>query len=224
VAITGPYERISPAASYAPWLADPVFNETFEVVRGNTLVSIYRCYELWQLVKESAKLDKGALIEIGVWRGGSGALIAKRAAMEGIREPVYLCDTFAGVVKAGEHDPRYKGGEHADASRADVLEAAAALKLDNIRILTGIFPDETGASIPDRSFRFCHIDVDVYQSAKDSVAWLWPKLVPGGMIVFDDYGFKGCDGIAAFVDEERAKKDRLIFHNLNGHAVMIRLF
>jgi O-methyltransferase len=97
------------------------------------------------------------------------------------------------------------------------------LNLDNIKTLHGIFPDETSKLIGDKIFRFCHIDVDVYQSARDILEWLWPKLVSGGIVVFDDYGFIGCTGITRLVNEERLKKDRLVIHNLNGHAVLIKL-
>lgn len=216
------YESILPLATYAPWISDKRFNEVYKNIEKYTLVDKYRCYELWQLVGEIAKLN-GALIEIGVWRGGSGALIAEKAKINGIKEKIYLCDTFTGVVKAGEKDSRYKGGEHADTSREIVEEIINKLKLDNVEILTGMFPEETGNSINNEIFRFCHIDVDVYQSAKDIVEWIWPKLVVGGMVVFDDYGFSGCDGVTRFVNEERNKKDRLVIHNLNGHALLIKI-
>lgn len=216
------YAQALPVATYAPWLSDSLFNETYKAIKNYTLVDIYRCYELWRLVGEAEKLN-GALIEVGTWKGGSGALIAKKAKLSGIEDNVYLCDTFSGVVKACDKDSKYKGGEHADASKETVEDVVNQLKLDNINILVGVFPEETSKFICEKTFRFCHIDVDVYQSAKDIVEWLWPKLVIGGMVVFDDYGFKKCDGITRFVNEERSKKDRLVIHNLNGHAILIKI-
>lgn len=216
------YEPVLPKATYAPWLSDCSFNGVYKIIKDYTLVDKYRCYELWQLVEETVTLD-GALIEIGVWKGGSGSLIAKKAKLDGIKNKVYLCDTFTGVVKAGIKDSKYKGGEHTDTSKEIVKKVINELKLDNTKILVGIFPEETSKLVSDRIFRFCHIDVDVYQSAKDIVEWLWPKLVIGGIIVFDDYGFQGCDGVTCFVNEERNKKDRLVIHNLNGHAIFIKI-
>ena len=216
------YTQVLPVATYAPWLSDSLFNETYKTIKDYTLVDIYRCYELWQLVEEVGKLN-GALIEVGTWKGGSGALIAKKAKLSGIKDNVYLCDTFSGVVKACDKDLRYRGGEHADSSKEIVKEIIDKLKLDNANILVGIFPEETSKFICEKTFRFCHIDVDVYQSAKDIIKWLWPKLVIGGMVVFDDYGFKKCNGITCFVNEERNKKDRLVIHNLNGHAILIKI-
>ena len=217
------HAEVFPAATYSPWLADDEFNTTFEKVRKNTLVDRYRCYELWQLVAEAAKLPSGKLIEIGVWRGGTGALIAQKCQLAGVREELYLCDTFKGVVKAGALDAAYTGGEHADTSKAAVLDLIASMKLDHVQILEGIFPDDSADSLQNERFRFCHIDVDVYESARDINAWLWPRLVPGGLVVYDDYGFHSCVGITRFVNEQRREPDRVVVHNLNGHAIVMKL-
>jgi O-methyltransferase len=48
-------------------------------------------------------------------------------------------------------------------------------------------------------------------------------MVHGGIIVYDDYGFKGCDGITKYVEEQIPREDRLVIHNLNGHAIILKL-
>ncbi len=218
------YEPVKPLATYSPWNKDNQFQSLFASIEGFTLVDKYRCFELWKLVEQTAKLNSGSLIEIGVWRGGTGALIAKQAKNFGIRDSVFLCDTFSGVVKAGVNDSVYKNGEHADTSLQTVEELILKrMNLDNVELLAGIFPEQTGHLIEGLQFRFCHIDVDVYQSAKDIVEWIWNKMVPGGIIVYDDYGFSGCTGITKFVNEQIMIKDRFIIHNLNGHAIIVKL-
>jgi O-methyltransferase len=47
-------------------------------------------------------------------------------------------------------------------------------------------------------------------------------MVPWGIIVYDDYGFSGCEGITRYVNEQIGKRDRLVLHNLNGHAVVVK--
>jgi O-methyltransferase len=216
------YGYVIPKATFSPWNKDEEFQKVFQAICSNTLVDIYRCYELWSLVEQVRKLQ-GSLIEIGVWKGGTSALIAKRAVSVGITEPVYLCDTFMGVVKASDKDSKYRGGEHADASRNEVETLLNALGLSNVVILEGVFPDDTAKSIDGETFRFCHIDVDVYQSAKDILDWIWDKIAIGGIVVYDDYGFEGCDGITRLVEEQRHCPDRLIIHNLNGHAIVVKI-
>ncbi len=126
------------------------------------------------LVGQTGK-RRGGILEVGVWRGGTGALMARKAALDGSGDPAYLCDTFEGVVKAGAQDTLYKGGEHADTSPNVVEDLVQKLDLKNVRILKGIFPDETAHLIdPGVRFRLCHIDVDVYSSARDVMKpWIW---------------------------------------------------
>src|SRR3989338_3907028 len=109
------YHPLIPYGFYAPWVTDVDFLRVHEKIKTNTLVDIYKCYELWKLVEETEKVE-GCLVEVGVWRGGSGAVIASKVAALGSHAAVYLCDTFTGVVKAGSKDSAYEGGEHADTS------------------------------------------------------------------------------------------------------------
>lgn len=217
------YEIILTPSSYSPWNKDIDFLDIYETVKENTLVDIYRCYELWTMVEQSKKLEDGALIEIGVWRGGTGSIIANKAQKCSIKNRVYLCDTFKGVVKASENDTHYSGAEHADTSLDIVESLVSNFKLQNIEILKGIFPDDHANYLKDEKFRFCHIDVDVYQSAEDILNWIWDKMVSGGIVVYDDYGFDTCSGIVKHVEQQRYLSDRLVMHNLNGHAIIIKL-
>jgi O-methyltransferase len=216
------YGPIMSYATYSPWNGDSDFEAAYEAIQSHTLVDKYRCYELWSLV-DMVRARSGHLIEIGVWRGGTGALIAKRALLSGITDPVFLCDTFSGVVKASPMDATYVGGEHSDTSEHHVEILLQRLELPNARILKGVFPDQSASALENLKFRFCHIDVDVYRSAKDIVEWIWQKLDIGGVIVFDDYGFDTTPGITRFVDEQRKLHDRMIVYNLNGHAIMVKI-
>ena len=217
-----PYETVTPIANYAPWKADAEFLRVYRAIRGHTLVDIYRCWELWTLVAQASKVP-GALLEVGVWRGGTGVLIAYRAAACGIAEPVYLCDTFSGVVKAGQKDTYYRGGEHADASVAAVESLADRLGVRNIRILKGVFPDETASLIEATNLRFCHVDVDTHDSARETLDWVWPRLSCHGLVVYDDFGFQVCPGVTCHVEEQIPLADRLVFHNLNGHGIVVKI-
>jgi O-methyltransferase len=216
------YEEIKPLATYAPWLKDEEFLKTYEVVFPYTMVDKYRCYDLWMLIPQIAKIE-GAILEVGTWKGGTSGIICQKARLENLKKNIYLADTFTGVPKVSEKDRRYNGGEHNNASEEEIHELLQSkLKIDNYRVLKGIFPDETAHLISDDKFCFCHIDVDVYNSAKDIVEWIWPRLQVGGIIVYDDYGYVACNGITDFVNEQRNETDRNIIYNLNGHAIVIR--
>ncbi len=221
-ASTSRHSVVIPIATYSPWKEDNEFLSVFESIKDHTLVDIYRCFELWSLSGQAARLP-GDFLEVGVWRGGTGCLLAHRLAHLNSRQRVYLCDTFSGVVKAGTMDSTYRGGEHADTSMSIVDDLASRMDIHNHEILQGIFPEETGDKIADRKFSLCHIDVDVYKSAQDVLDWVWPRLLVGGVVIYDDYGFPTCDGVTKLVNERMATEGALTLHNLNGHAVVIKI-
>ena len=214
------HEPVRPYATYAPWKGDPDFQNAYGRINQSTLVDIYRLYELWSLLEQVKDLS-GAIIEVGVWRGGSGALLAWRSKSLGLDADIYLCDTFEGVVKAGDRDPHYVGGEHSDVDFTAVQSLVSSIS-PRCRILRGIFPDETGDGLRDQEIRFVHIDVDVYQSAKDVMTFVWPRLVVGGIVVFDDYGTPFTDGVRQLADELAESLDCVFVHNLNGHGILIK--
>jgi O-methyltransferase len=218
---SGAHAMAYPVSTFAPWQTDAEFQRVYQAVRKHTLVDVWRCWELWSLLGELREIP-GGIVEVGVWRGGTGAIMATRAAALGIQEPVALCDTWEGVVKTGDMDIYYHDGKHDDTSRQTVEELVRRLGLQNVELHQGIFPDDTGAALEDRTFRLVHVDVDVYQSAKDVVEWAWPRLATDGVIVFDDYGCPATPGVTRLVDEHRGRDDRFVMHNLNGHAVVIK--
>lgn len=211
------HTQIIPHATYSPWRDDPQFTKVYSIIRDYTLVDIYRCFELFVLAAQVQKV-KGDVVEVGVWRGGTAALLASVLPAKG----VYLFDTFCGVAKADrKRDTLYAGGEHADADEKTVRKVFGKVGR-KCKILKGIFPEHTLAGLPD-NIALAHIDVDTYRSARDSFFAIWNRLSVGGVMVFDDYGFWGCEGVTQAVNEIRADaKDAFFVHNLNGHAILYK--
>jgi O-methyltransferase len=80
--------------------------------------------------------------------------------------------------------------------------------------IPGAFPDEPGAR-----YRFVHLDVDVYQPTRDSLDYFYPRLVPGGMIVCDDYGWPGA---RKAIEEFRARTGAVFESNAHLQAYTVR--
>ena len=211
------HETIVTNTTYAPWRTDTAFMETYEIAKTHTLVDMYRSYNLWAMVKETNNVE-GDILEVGVWKGGTACILG--TASEG-KGTVFLADTFKGVVKAGTQDTFYKGGEHADSTEDEVKELLSRKSIKNYSILTGIFPDDFLNMVDKKKFRFCHIDVDVYQSSKDIFYYIWPRMTVNGVVVFDDYGFLGCEGVTKMVDEI-SLPDAVKIYNLTGQAVIVK--
>jgi len=216
------HTRVLPYSSYSPWINDREFQAAYEMVKTHTLVDIYRLYELWSLARQLDDLS-GDFLEVGVWRGGSGCLLALAGKNHSRR--TFLADTFAGVVKTGARDTAYVGGEHADTGEEVVHELLRRCGVEaQVEVLKGIFPEQNAERLGQRKLALVHIDVDAYESAKDVLNWSLPRLQRGGVVVFDDYGFFGCEGVTRLVNEFVAEQRGFRFlHNLNGHAVLIKL-
>ena len=213
------YKNVFPASSYSPWFDDDAFMSTYEIIKDYTLVDIYRCYEIFTLIKQIEYID-GDVVEVGTYRGGTSGIISSVLNGFKLSKDFYAIDTFEGVVKVNHNDPSYKGGEH-KASINEFKELFKKLNINLPTILTGIYPDD----FPEFNIEkvcFLHIDVDIYQSAKDIYESLEKKVVSGGIILFDDYGFKGTSGVAKFCNDIKYNNDYKFIHNLNGHAIFIK--
>ena len=205
---------------YAPWVMDEQFKFIYQLIKDYSLLDLYRLYDLYSLAIQSSKIS-GCILEVGVANGGSGALLSFVAKEQ--NKTCYLADTWKGVVKASDKDTNFVGGEFEYAETEVVNHLLSSLNTTaNTQLLVGIFPDDTAKNIKDR-ISFIHIDVDTYISCKDTVEWAISKLSIGGIIVFDDYGFLGLEGVTRYVNEF-SKDARFIYnYNLNGHATFVKI-
>ncbi len=102
-------------------------------------------------------------------------------------------------------------------------EAAVCALLAGARVLKGIFPDDTGYLLADKQFRLAHIDVDIYQSAKDVWDWVWPRLVAGGVIIFDDCEIFDTPGVTELICELEPLPGTFWLRNHMGQAVCVKV-
>lgn len=116
----------------------------------------------------------GCIVEVGVYQGGTLWNLARNSG----GRPVYGYDTFTGIPYQGPHD-QHNVGDFADTSWLEVKMA-----VPTAWVVKGVFP---GSAIHMPPVAFAHLDCDQYQSIKDSVAYLLPRMMPGGVMWFDDY-------------------------------------
>lgn len=210
-----------PVHSYpydSPWISDEVFSRLYNKIRNNTLVDRTRCYALYLLMGQIKDL-RGDILEVGTWRGGTAGILTTLNP----NKTVYLADTFEGVVKSSEWE-HYTDRAHDDTSEEIVRNLMdIELGVSNYRILKGVFPEQTGESVKAKQFSFVYLDLDVYLSTKDAFEYVWPQVVKGGIVAFDDYGMlSACEGISRFVNEIRDDADKIFISNLNGQAYIIK--
>jgi hypothetical protein len=160
------------------------------------------------LLQSVAELD-GDIIECGVFRGRSlirMAMVAKQVCPEKV---LYGLDSFDGfpaeAITEGDLGPgrsmekvrgRFKG---AASVPSRLLRTAEELGL-NVRLVPGYF-DQTLPKLKTRRFCFVHLDCDIYESYKTCLETLYDQVVPGGIILFDEYACPVWPGATRAVDD-----------------------
>jgi len=76
--------------------------------------------------------------------------------------------------------------------------------------------------VAGQKFCFVHIDVDIYLPTLDSLKFFYPRMVQGGIIVCDDYGFSTCPGAKKAFDEFMREKPEPIIHIPTGQCFVIK--
>jgi O-methyltransferase len=157
----------------------------------------------------------GSVIEVGVWRGGMAVHLYN--IMQ--QRKLYLADTYEGIPYAGEQDNYHTVGMFSDAKVEDVISIFSGC--ENVEILKGIFPDSFTEELKDEMFAVVHLDCDVYKSYIDSLAFLYPRTLPGGLIMLDDYNVGTAKGATQACDEFLSDKPEKI-KELDGQYYFIK--
>ena len=217
-----PFEILISEAFYAPWKLDVEFQTFYKKIKNLTMLDHVRLYTIWDSIENIKKID-GDLIEVGSWKGGVTMMMGKKLLLEKSQKKVFSYDTFHGVVKSTELDPYYRNNEHNEADINEYKKNLKNLKLENIKISSGIYPDDFLNNI-DLNTKYClaHIDVDTYQSAYDSFKFIWDKMSLNGIFIFDDYGFHQTSGIRLCVNDIRKNYNVSFLYLTCGQAVLIK--
>lgn len=154
----------------------------------NSLLDYSRAYFLYQNLKNLSDVN-GSIAECGTYKGGGAFLIAKTANKN---TPIHLFDTFEGMPDLiGAHDT-HKKGDLKDTSFEHVQTLLSAFK--NVTLHKGLFSDTFKSLNSNELFKFVHCDADIYQSVHECNEFFYDKLVPGGIIIYDDYGWASTKG------------------------------
>lgn len=158
----------------------------------NTLITNDRL----ETFKRNAHLiPPGLIIEVGVYKGGSLKYLAELFT----DRQVWGFDTFEGLpAKQHSNFEYHEIGEFGDTSLNDVRKF---INSKNVHLIQGLFPDSVEDAGPVKKIALAHIDTDFYLSVKACIDWILPRMVKGGMIVFDDYDWPNCPGVRKAIEE-----------------------
>lgn len=167
--------------------------------RPQTLLSLKQLDLLERLI--TSCLDRGVegdFLEAGVWRGGASIFMRGVLADRRVRDRcVWLVDTFAGIPLNEEQPPVEDPVDHWpdrwEASLEEVQDAFRRYELldERVHFVCGRLRETLAeAAIPPLAM--VRIDVDSYESYRDALHFLEPRVADGGFIIIDDWHLPGC--------------------------------
>jgi Macrocin-O-methyltransferase (TylF) len=178
----------------------------------------YNLNEMFQLVLQVA----GDVAECGTHKGASAFFLARHIKLHGLDKRLCLFDSFEGLSSPGPNDGDYWHAGAMPSTIEDVKNVLAPLgDLPFVEVYQGWIPHRF-ADVADRTFCFVHIDVDLYQPTHDSMAFFYPRMEQGGIILLDDYGFQSCPGVTAAIDGYMADKAEPIINLTCGGAFIMK--
>lgn len=186
---------------------EPLHQDIAAKAQPYTLTSKERIFGLIESVKYiSQHKIEGDIVECGVWKGGSMLAIAETLVrLNDSQRELYLYDTFEGMPAPGDADVSYEEKkaeqffiEHGDrqskqlwASDLDSVRKNLSLSsypAHRFHFVEGKVEDTIPGTIPEK-IALLRLDTDWYESTKHEMEHLFPRLVKGGILIIDDYGY-----------------------------------
>ena len=200
----------------APADADASFEKLWPRVEPHTLLGRHKARSLHELVASvPPHLD---VAECGVFRGGMTLMMALQSAerrvwafdsFEGLpseRIPAETCYYQPGALRAEESCVQRLLAEHGVAERVLIRRGLFESTLDSPEIPT---------------LGLAHVDCDVYSSARTCIERLYGRLVPDGIMVFDDYFDLG-GGVSAAVNEHLLRTGEILYAGPVEQAFIVK--
>jgi len=155
----------------------------------------------------------GDFIELGVWYGVLSKTICEYVSFEKMDKNFYLVDAF-GKMPGSHTNKNYEN---------DIFQIVKErfLIYPNVKFIRGLVP-EILEKIPSQRVAYLSIDMNGSEPERAALEYYYDKLVPGGIIYFDDYGWEYPDlrkVISTFLE---GKPEKLL-HFPSGNSILIKI-
>lgn len=174
-------------------------DEMFHVLDVTSIIHVVYWAQFFEMVKNVS----GAIVECGIGRGRSlliHSVLNKINSVDGRYRQIYAFDSFEGFPEPRPEDDSFRNPKKGEWSHSpsgkyeynsefisQVLFNAGIEDFDNYVTLTKGFFSETLINYNGGPIAILHLDGDLYESYRDPLEALYNQVVPGGVIVFDDF-------------------------------------
>jgi O-methyltransferase len=188
---------------------------SIRMIRSETKMLLWEpeAYQIYVLVQSLAHIP-GDIGEVGTYRGGS----AKLMALADPNKDIHTFDTFEGLpqVDTNIDAKRFSTGQYA--TSFDAVKKYLSL-YPRVHLYEGFFP-QTAGPIKNTRFSFVHLDVDIYQSTKDSLEFFYTRMEKGGVILSHDYGT--AEGVRRAFAEFFDNKPETVIPLMSSQCIVVK--
>lgn len=164
------------------FLGDQVFMESWR--RNSSAIHergiIWRTQVLVWAARQGLRLE-GDFVECGCYKGVSARIVAETVGFRDTGRHFWLYDVF-------EHDesmPHHAMPEHSKDLFEQVKDRFA--DMPTAHVIKGFLPQSLEQGEPEK-IAFMHIDLNNGDAEIATLEVLWERMVPGAILVLDDYG------------------------------------
>jgi len=201
---------------------DPIVR-LFSRVQPYSITDIFRAKSVLDYMELSLRTNPGDVIECGTFEGGMSILMGLRLReLDFQNSKVHLCDTFGGLPNPTPGvDSHYQAGLF-NISQQEVEATIESYRLkDSCVFHKGLFADTLPNISFPRGLAFAHIDGDLYASTVDCLKHVYPQLLPGGVLVLDDF-YDQSGGVMLAVHEHITSTHEVVHLGPVGQAAIIK--
>lgn len=161
-----------------------------------------RFHHLYRLLGETLALE-GDVAECGCYRGLSTHLLLGRLRLADrayAGRGFHVFDSFEGLSEPSAEDIPAGDDPNSERVRRMCQRGWFAAPLEGVRRSLAEFPGtsfhpgwipQSFAGLPERRYRFVHLDLDLHDPTLGALEYFFPRLVPGAIVVCDDYSWPG---------------------------------
>jgi len=206
------------------FLQDQKFTSAFysSVTNEQEESLLWRVHTLVWAATNALKVD-GDFVECGVFKGFCSGVILKYLDFQNVPKRAYLYDTFEGLPEKTSTDEERRMWNYSkydpEAIYIGVLEKFS--RYDNVSVIRGIVPDSFAEEVPEK-ISFLHIDMNSVQAEILALQHLFDRVTPGGIIVFDDFGWMCNAGQMSAELEFMNQLDHPILELPTGQGMVIK--
>ncbi len=211
---------------YSPFLDDREFSRLYNTMAeawysGGRIDARWRMWLLTRYALQARNLS-GDYAEFGVYRAGCAWMVLSTTALDPSRR-FHLFDTFEGIPEQNLTDRERQAGFAGRLSDTSVDYVAGLLgPWDPIPHL---WPGDVFETIPAADtgqLAFVHIDLNAAAPTLHVLEHVYNRVVPGGILVFDDYGWHGYEDQRESVDAFLRDQAEVIVALPTGQAVVTK--